>query len=586
MAVTESTAVHNNDNDQLEGMDMSATGSDYDDDFLMSDPYDPEEYDGIEEEEGFYDEIGGPGMFTTEGTKGLEERRSHCQVEYQTHSVSELVQLQREEAAKVSGVFGIPMSHATMMLRSMRWNKERFFERFTENPEKVQLEAGIITLEEAAQRRVTPKVKQYFDDRRTHAMASEVKEEGGKVEYPDWEELSPEAQTQRNLVEFIPEALCEICFGGDPSIPTYALPCGHRFCVECYREYLTHKIRDEGLSARIQCPSSQCPIIVGEPVVEMLVSSADFARYQNLLLRSYVSENDTMRWCTAPGCEYIIECHTPQSALSSTVPTVRCKCGHAFCFGCGLDDHQPCLCILVRKWLKKCSDESETSTWISINTQECPRCQAVIEKNGGCNHMTCRKCHHEFCWVCLGPWSQHGRAWYNCNRYEESASKQARSAQEKSREALTRYLHYQTRYANHERSADLDRDLYRKTERKMELMQQASNLSWIEVQFLRDAADTLMQCRMTLKWTYAFAFYLVPNNMTELFEDNQRDLEMATEQLSGFLESPINPDTISTLRQQVLDKTAYVTSRRKVVLEDTARGFAEDRWDFNVSLTE
>ena len=35
--------------------------------------------------------------------------------------------------------------------------------------------------------------------------------------------------------------------------------------------------------------------------------------------------------------------------------------------------------------------------------------------------------------------------------------------------------------------------------------------------------------------TYVFAFYLAKNNEAEIFESNQRDLEMATETLSGYV---------------------------------------------------
>lgn len=41
----------------------------------------------------------------------------------------------------------------------------------------------------------------------------------------------------------------------------------------------------------------------------------------------------------------------------------------------------------------------------------------------------------------IGPWSEHGTAWYNCNRFDESSSSNARETQSKSRASLERYLH-------------------------------------------------------------------------------------------------------------------------------------------------
>lgn len=85
---------------------------------------------------------------------------------------------------------------------------------------------------------------------------------------------------------------------------------------------------------------------------------------------------------------------------------------------------------------------------------------------------------------------------------------------------------------------------------------------------------------MILKWTYAFAYYLEKNNHTLIFEDNQRDLEMAVEQLSELLEKEIDPKTIPILKQQVLDKTVYVSSRMEILLSDCAQGLLEDRWKY------
>ncbi|CCL98184.1 uncharacterized protein FIBRA_00178 [Fibroporia radiculosa] len=249
-----------------------------------------------------------------------------------------------------------------------------------------------------------------------------------------------------------------------------------------------------------------------------------------------------------------------------------------------VEDSKPVICAVARMWLQKCRDDSETANWIKSNTKECSKCQSTIEKNGGCNHMTCKKCKYEFCWVCMGPWSEHGTSWYNCNRYDEKASVDARDAQSKSRASLERYLHYYNRWANHEQSKKLSVELYAKTEKKMEEMQVTSELSWIEVQFMKKAVDEVIKCRTTLMWTYGMAYYLERGNEKELFEDNQRDLERAVEELSELIESPFDPEVIKALRQKVTDKTVYVQKRNEIVLEDTAKGFTDGRWTWNMPV--
>jgi ariadne-1 len=61
-------------------------------------------------------------------------------------------------------------------------------------------------------------------------------------------------------------------------------------------------------------------------------------------------------------------------------------------------------------------------------------------------------------------------------------------------------------------------------------------------------------------------------------------LERAVEDLSELLESPIEAENIPTLRQSVTNKTVYVQKRNEIVLEDTAQGFLDGRWTWNVAV--
>lgn len=462
-------------------------------------------------------------------------QRKSYEVEFRVYSDSQIQKAQAEQIEEVSSILGLPSEQCAVLMRHFKWQKERLIEQYLNSQEEVLDAAGLDT--NAAK---TPKIEKMKD------------------------------------------FMCDICCNDENNLETFALRCDHRYCVECYTVYLEQKIKGEGESGRIQCPCEGCSTLVDSKAIKLLAPKSVSDRYQVLLNRTYVDDKDNLRWCPAPNCEYAVDCAIGSKQFTTIVPTVVCSCGHHFCFGCGLNDHQPCPCALVKKWIKKCEDDSETANWISANTKECPKCVATIEKNGGCNHMTCRKCKHEFCWVCMGPWSEHGTSWYNCNRFEEKAGVDARDHQAKSRASLERYLHYYNRYANHEQSAKLDKDLYVKTEKKMTLLQSQSGMSWIEVQYLDSASKVLQQCRQTLKWTYAFAFYLERNNLTHIFEDNQKDLEMAVETLSELFERPV--EQLAGLKVEMMDKTAYVNNRRIILLDDTAKGLLEDKWKFTVDL--
>lgn len=72
---------------------------------------------------------------------------------------------------------------------------------------------------------------------------------------------------------------------------------------------------------------------------------------------------------------------------------------------------------------------------------------------------------------------------------------------------------------------------------------------------------------------YADDNSLKRNNMTELFEDNQRDLERAVENLSFLLEQPIDVNVLDKLRQDITNESVSgpYTATAVYALTDFAR---------------
>lgn len=172
---------------------------------------------------------------------------------------------------------------------------------------------------------------------------------------------------------------------------------------------------------------------------------------------------------------------------------------------------------------------------------------------------------------------------------------------------------------NHMQSLKFEHKLYSSVKLKMEEMQQ-HNMSWIEVwniskphkiianfsiyspvqvQFLKKAVDILCQCRQTLMCTYVFAYYLKKNNQSMIFEDNQKDLESATEKLSEYLERDITSENLADIKQKVQDKYRcvewvcnqaavcdnvppfrYCEKRRKVLLDHVHEGYDKEWWEY------
>jgi len=59
----------------------------------------------------------------------------------------------------------------------------------------------------------------------------------------------------------------------------------------------------------------------------------------------------------------------------------------------------------------------------------------------------------------------------------------------------------------------------------------ADGMHWKHTDFVKNAAQLVIQCRRVLAWSYARAFYIADKNAKTLFEFRQSELEQYTEKL-------------------------------------------------------
>ncbi|GMM30982.1 E3 ubiquitin-protein ligase [Martiniozyma asiatica (nom. inval.)] len=291
-----------------------------------------------------------------------------------------------------------------------------------------------------------------------------------------------------------------------------------------------------------------------------------FSKYSFNMARKYVQTNTKdLKSCLAPDCDSIIKIlgfdsddvfNIKEMQKKFLIPTVQCASKHRFCAGCnGEMDHAPCPCSLVESWRKKCKDDSETANWITTNTKDCPNCRNAIEKNGGCNHMSCTQCQYHFCWICMGKWSTHKDS-YNCNRYVESTSKEKI---ESSRKLLEKYVFYFSRFDNQRVSYEKDKILLEKFETKISELQKTLGVSYIETLFYRECIDVLLSGRNSLMWSYSLLFYMKPSVGKTLIEASQCNLMHQIEGLSHFFEN-------TTIMNVMKVKSKFLDLKTKVGL--------------------
>ncbi|KAL6893514.1 hypothetical protein ACP4OV_007612 [Aristida adscensionis] len=481
---------------------------DSDDDELYDFAYDDEE-DDVDSEA----DDGGGGdmdMLEEEDTKTLEtEEPPLCSA----ITKERLSAAQRKDLLKVMELFNIKQHHARALLIHHRWNVYRIQDQLERKGQEPMLRAAGIVLHESCSAVAAP------------ASASVI--------------------------------TCMVCFEDySPSLVS-TMDCGHSFCNDCWTGHFVSALLDGG-KKQMGCMAVRCPGICDEAVVQRLLLAGEHpgaaARFDELLLRSYVDDNDGLvKWCpSAPHCGRAIR--VPDGADPRC--EVECPCGVAFCFGCSAPAHSPCPCAMWARWEAKSRGESENVKWILANTKSCPKCLKPIVKEGGCNLVTC-KCGQHLCWLCgAATGFEHNMdriLGHSCNRFTPEEKKKVDDAKRQ----LHRYTHYYGRFQEHGLSS------YRAEQEKLgpAIAEQVEALQrdpfgpgLRDCSWLPRAHRVLLRSRQVLSRSYVFAYCMFDDGVRTLppppesggatlasrqglFEHYQGLLEQQVERLSEVLAS-------------------------------------------------
>ena len=116
-----------------------------------------------------------------------------------------------------------------------------------------------------------------------------------------------------------------------------------------------------------------------------------------------VIENPNKKLCPYQNCDSYLELKNIHEK------DVSCLNNHTFCFLCLKKPHGNLPCN--ENDLDKSIMEFAKNNFV----KKCPKCNIIIEKNKGCNHITCTQCGYQWCWLCNEE--------YNENHFNEGKCK-------------------------------------------------------------------------------------------------------------------------------------------------------------------
>ena len=391
----------------------------------------------------------------------------------------------------------LPKSQAELVLMNNNWNLDILMEVWYDQMQKIKENSGITQTKES-----TKQLKDYL--------------KGFKIE----KDVCP---------------VCEIDI--DPG-DGLSLGCGHEFCSDCFKEHLKEKMNDQLTLLATKCPMRFCNYQVPPEVFKKLFKDDkdEMNIYNKCLMRNFTESNADVKLCPNPKCDKIFQ--LPGHGMTD----IKCPCGTIFCFKCLRETHRPCDCFMIELWEKKNKkdNDAENLKWLLANTKQCPNCHKYIEKNQGCNHMTCRKeaggCGYEFCWICLGAWAPHGTSWYECKRINKKELEKSTKKIKDMKIELERFSKYYEGFQDEENAIKFAKKLDEKINLYKNMLLTKKNQTNMDVMFLDEALRIVIECHLLLKNTYIFGYYMKQKWNNSLYEYHQEMLRREADLLHEKLE--------------------------------------------------
>lgn len=369
-------------------------------------------------------------------------------------------------------------------------------------------------------------------------------------------------------LHFVDLDMCPICCEDD--LKGVHLGCGHAVCESCFRAYLGSKIEEFDIY-NMRCPASvDCPLFVSRDVVRQTVDPFLWRNYAKIAAELYLSTaKSRIRGCPTPDCSFFVEIpggvkDQEQRSLTGNIGNAaECYCGSVFCFACN-QSHLPISCHLASIWNVLAADAD--LAWICQNTKRCPRCDIHIEKNKGCNHISCR-CGAHFCWICLGDFN-HLNYSHHCGVYD---TKQESLSSNTDKIAKDRLLHYIPRVAANLASSSYHiqelvrlNNVLNNGKGDDDPLMEFSKEVRTEPGSLRHVHKTLADARNTVAWTFVLLCFTKTGNLRNMLESNVMNLQDAAEKLARLANFRFYKSYDMEAAKQ---KAEYIQARRKVLTD-------------------